>query len=275
MKKQIIKSKKLEKLGITHGTSTKSFGNIAMARDVDGRTDSNRLAFFGQLGIDIKKHLIIFPKLTHSSNVALVSSESERQGIISLDKNSPETKKVMEFRGINPPVDFIPNPEAGIDACVSKAERTFIAMMPADCAPIFIYDLATSYYALIHAGVLGAFSSIAANTIFCMEAWCSSKAENLVCYIGPSISAQAYKLKQSGLWNKVLKGRVDERTADNFDLKLFLRNQLINKGVNENNIEISPFCTAVNQDLFFSNYTVKSIKEKQMHGRHMAVTGKK
>jgi len=274
MNNQIIKSEKLNSQKITHGTSTKSFGNMSIARDLDGKARENRQKFFNELCIDSQECQIVFPKLKHSANVALISGDQQK-GVISLEQNSPEIIKLKKFSGINPPADFIADPETGIDACISNSKHLFIAMMPADCAPVFLFDPITKYYALVHAGVLGAFSKIASNTISCMKDWCSVKPENLICYIGPSISSNVYRLKESGLWNKVLKNEVSEKIADSFDLKLFLKDQLIKAGVLNQNIEICPLCTVINSDLLFSNYSVKSVEEKQAQGRHMSMIGQK
>ncbi len=274
MNNQIIKSEKLDNQRITHGISTKFFGNMSMLRDINGTACENQKKFFNTLGIDSKECQIFFPKLKHSANVALISS-SQQNGVIPLGQNSPEIIKLKKFSGINPPADFIADPETGIDACMSNSKHLFIAMMPADCAAIFLFDPVTNYYALIHAGVLGAFSKITLNTINCMTNWRSVKPKNLICYIGPSISSKVYKLKKSGLWNKVLKNEVSEKIAETFDLKLFLRDQLIEAGVRNENIEISPLCTATNNNLLFSNYSVKSVEKKQAQGRHMCVIGQK
>lgn len=274
MNNQIIKSRILNYYTIIHGTSTKTLGNMSLARDIDGEALKNLQIFFNKLGIDYENCQIIFPKLKHSANVALVS-KGQMSGVVSLEQNSSEILKLKKFSGINPPIDFIADPEEGIDACISNSKNLFIAMLPADCAPVFLFDPITDYYALIHAGVLGAFSKISLNTISCMSEWCSTKPENLICYIGPSISSKQYKLKESGLWNKVLKKRVDEKIAENFNLKYFLKDQLIGAGVKSKNIEICPLCTATNNDLFFSNYVAKSVEEKQLQGRHMSIIGLK
>jgi YfiH family protein len=271
----IIRSERLSGLGVINGTSTKEFGNMSLSRDIDGKAKENRLKFFDALGVSPERSEIVFPRLLHSANVALVEASGQRRGIVSLDQASPELLDLKKFSGINPPADFIGNPQEGIDACVIRSEHLFIAMMPADCAPVSLYDPTTGHYGMIHAGVLGAFSRIVPNTVRCMAEWCGTKPGDLVCYIGPAIGPEVYRLKQSGLWEKVLKGKVDEEVAEGFDLKLFLRDQLLEMGAQSDNIEVSPLCTATNHELLFSNYSAKSVDEKQRQGRHMSVIGKK
>ena len=273
MKNHLIKSQKLSVYNIINGTSTKFFGNMSLKRDLTGFAPINRRKFFDALGIDPKKCQIVMPTLKQSSNVALISNVGHK-GLTYLEQDSPEIIKLKKFPGLNVKVDFISDPEIGIDACISNSPDLFMAILPADCAPVFLFDCVTGYYALIHAGVLGAFSDVVPNTIDCMKSWCGTKTNNLIAYIGPAISAAAYDLKKSGLWQKVLKEVVDERLVDNFDLKLFLRDQLLELGVKDKNIEVSDLCTATNSDLLFSNYSAKSITEKQTQGRHMSLIGK-
>ncbi|MEI7451636.1 MAG: polyphenol oxidase family protein [Candidatus Falkowbacteria bacterium] len=273
MKNHVIKSQNLSVYNIIHGTSTKFFGNMSINRDLTGFTPINRQKFFDALGINPKKSQIIFPGLKQSSNIALIYNVGNK-GVTYLKQNSPEIVKLKKFPGLNSKVDFIADPESGIDACISNSPNLFIAILPADCAPVFLFDCVTGYYALIHAGVLGALSNIIFNTIKCLNEWCGTKTENLIAYIGPAISAASYDLKKSGLWHKVLREVVDEKIVENFDLKLFIQDQLLEIGVKEKNIEVSNLCTATNSDLLFSNYSAKSIAEKQSQGRHMSIIGK-
>ncbi len=274
MRENIIKAKLLDCPAITHGTSTKFFGNMSINRDTNGFAPINRAKFFTALGIDKQKSYIVFPKIKQSANVALISTTG-LSSITYLEQDSPAIIKLAKFPGINPPADYISNPEFGIDACISNSPHLFIAMLPADCAPVFLFDPVTGYYALVHAGVLGAFSGIVGNTINCLKTWCAVEAKNIIAYIGPAISATAYNLKSSGLWQQVLQDKVPAALAENFDLKLFLHQQLISAGVEDTNIEVSVLCTALSDDLFFSNYSAKTIEEKQTQGRHMSIIGKK
>jgi len=270
---QIITSHKLTEFKVVNGTSTKSFGNMSITRDLDDSARDNRGKFFNRLGIDHRSSVVLFPNLRHSANIALVS-RSRRNGCVDLTQRSPEIMRIKKMPGINPPKDYILHPESGIDACISKSDSLFIAMALADCAPVMFYDLITGCYALVHAGVLGAFSGIVKNTIKCMEDWCDAKPPNLICYIGPCITSRAYNLKKSGLWNVVLSNVVKKDVAENFDLKTFLSEEVKMAGLKKNNIEISPFCTATSEDMFFSNYRVASKAAKIKQGRHISIIGR-
>ena len=271
----IVQSSRFLKLGISHGTSTKSLGNMSLARDYDGKTSLNLKNVFRLIGVCEETDVVLFLNLTHSANIALVRKIPERKGKIVLSQESPEVVDIVKAEGIDPPRDYIPHPEKGIDACISNSTGLFLAVLPADCAPVFFYDPTNQYYAIAHAGVLGAFSGIVPRVIQCMQEWAGSKPENIECYIGPCISSSVYRLKSSGLWEKILQDRISCEEAEAFDLKEHLRAQLLRVGIAEANIELSNFCTGSDTGLFFSNYGTKAIEEKNKQGRIISLFGRK
>jgi YfiH family protein len=270
----VVESSLLTNQGIVNATSTKALGNMSISRDLDGSAQSNFANLMRVLNIDIERQSVLFPKLTHSSNVALVAAREGRTGRINIDQNSPEIVELARFEGINPPQDFIADPASGIDACISSSPDTFLAVLPADCAPVMIYDPKTGYYALAHSGVLGTFSGIVINTVNSMRQWCQTNPSDLVVYLGPCVTSKIYNLKLSGLWNKVLRDRVDADVAENFELKEYIKRQLLELGVLEANIETSRFCTGSDDQLFFSNYSAKTVEDKQKQGRHLSIVGR-
>lgn len=248
---------------------------MSFSRDVDGRAAEHYRELLNLLGIDEKEESVVFPNLKHSANVALLEKKAGRNGRILLDQNSPEVVRLAKYDGINPPRDFIPNPETGIDACISSSENFYLAILPADCAPVFIYDKRSGYYGIVHAGVLGAFSGIVRNTIECMRLWCRTEVSDLVCYIGPCITSRVYSLESSGLWEKVLKDVVNPAEARDFDLKSFLHAQLLQLGVRPSEIEESDLCTGSDTELFFSNYSARTVADKMSQGRTISIIGAK
>jgi hypothetical protein len=269
-----VESALLSAHGLMNATSTKVLGNMSFARDMDGTAPENFALLLDDLEIDAGKTAILFPKLTHSANVAQVAALPGRTGRILIDQYSPEVMKLAKFSGIDPPPHFIGDPGSGIDACISASFDTCLAILPADCAPVMLYDPVTGHYAIVHAGVLGAISGIVINTVNCMTSWCGTNPSDLVCYIGPCVTSDIYVLKLSGLWNTVLKEKIDERVAENFDLKEYIVKQLVDLGVPVPRIETSGFCTGRDAHLFFSNYSAKTDEEKRIQGRHLSLIGR-
>lgn len=270
----IVESLRLSKMGIVNATSTKKLGNMSVARDSDETAQVNFNNLLKLLKINPSTQTILFPELTHSANVALVANDLTRKGKILINQQSPEVKQLAIFEGINPPKDFIANSASGIDACISNSLDMFIAILPADCAPVMLYDPVTKYYAMVHSGVLGTFSGIVINTINSMISWCGTNPSDVICYLGPCVTSKFYRLKKSGLWNSVLKDKITQQVAEHFELKDYIKSQLLNTGVLNENISVSQFCTGTNNELFYSNYSVKTIAEKQKQGRHISIIGK-
>ena len=180
---------------------------------------------------------IISPKQTHSSNVCIVSDEvfeyPETDGLI-LTKNGA------------------------------------IALNFADCTPLIFFD--GKIAAISHAGWRGTASKIAQKTVDIMVNELHSDIRNIKCAIGPAISLCCYNV-QEDVKDKLLstvkdtKNLYEIRNSEIFvDLKNINKQQLIEQGISPENIDVCPYCTVCNNDLFFSYR-----KENATTNRHSAL----
>jgi polyphenol oxidase len=160
----------------------------------------------------------------------------------------------------------------GYDAIITNKQELLLAVSTADCTPIIIYDCSNKVIAAIHAGWKGTSSKLVDKTLKCMEVNCNTKPENCIAYIGPCIDECSFE--------------VDGDVADNFadeykrydeiknkyfvNLKEANKVQLINLGVKEEYIEVSPYDTYTRTDLFFSHR-----KENGVTGRMWTAIGLK
>lgn len=140
----------------------------------------------------------------------------------------------------------------------------------ADCTPLIFYDGNIS--AITHAGWRGTAGTIAKITAEKMVSEFSSKPENIRCAIGPAISICCYNVK-SDVFEKLLStvdnsdGLYEKRNDEIYvDLKNINKRQLTEFGLNPENIDVCPYCTVCNNDLFFSYR-----KENGTTNRHSAV----
>lgn len=156
------------------------------------------------------------------------------------------------------------------DAIILTNKEQSACLNFADCTPVIIYDKENNIAAVIHAGWRGTAQSIAQKTGLKMQKEFNSKPQNLSAVIGPAISMCCYnvgdevytKLKEtvsdfSGLYN------INDNNIY-IDLKGINKKQLNDIGIN--NIDICPFCTCCNNDMFFSYR-----KENGTSNRHNAV----
>lgn len=166
------------------------------------------------------------------------------------------------------------------DALISDIPDVLVGVKTADCVPVLIGDPRTGAFAAVHAGWRGTAQSIVQKAISELHDVYGSRAEDLVCAIGPAAGCGQYEVGQD----------VIDLFAANFpesekyfvgtrghhalvDLKQANRDQLIESGVSSEKISISPLCTMTRSDLFFS-YRIEK-KKFGRTGRLLSVIGKK
>lgn len=140
----------------------------------------------------------------------------------------------------------------------------------ADCTPLIFYDRKQNIGAVSHAGWRGTAGKIGVVTVEKMVNEFGSKKENIQAVIGPAISMCCYNVGED-VYEK-LKATVSndrglfEFKNDNIfvDLKNINRQQLEEIGIE--NIDVCPYCTVCDNDMFFSYR-----KENASTNRHSAV----
>jgi polyphenol oxidase len=156
------------------------------------------------------------------------------------------------------------------DAIFTDKANVFLVVSVADCIPIFLYEPEKKIIASIHAGWNGTVAGITENCINIMIEECEIDPAKLIAYIGPGISQENYEVgEEVGIFfdddvKKSMNGKYY------VDLKKENVNQLLSKGVKEENIEVSPYCTFKAEDLFHSHR-----RDRGKTGRMFGVIGMK
>ena len=176
---------------------------------------------------------ILTPEQTHSDHIATVDEREEYPDTDGLILAEPDTAIYLRF---------------------------------ADCTPLVFYDPKHNVAAISHAGWRGTAARIGVKTVAKMIMNYSSRVYDLIAVIGPAISMCCYEVsddvkKQLLSTAKNTKGLYKER---NVDLKKINARQLEEIGVHT--IDICPYCTSCNNDLFYSYRKENGTKE-----RHFAV----
>lgn len=182
----------------------------------------------------IRKYLkikeLVSPSQTHSDNINFAQINTE---------NYPDT-----------------------DALILNNFEQAIFLNFADCTPIILYDNKQNIGAISHAGWRGTVQKIAPKTITKMN----SNPKDITAIIGPAIGICCYEVGED-VFNQL------KNTVNNFkglyeghkvNLKAINARQLEEIGVED--IDICPYCTSCNNDLFFSYR-----KENGTTNRHSAV----
>ncbi|CAN5758491.1 peptidoglycan editing factor PgeF [soil metagenome] len=166
------------------------------------------------------------------------------------------------------------------DALISNLENVLVGVKTADCVPVLFGDKRTKAFAAIHAGWRGTANSIVKNTFKKMRQIYGTKAEDLICAIGPAACGKNYEVGQDVIdafeENFSTSGNLFTKTREEhalIDLHLASKEQILSIGVLSQNIFIAPLCTMERTDLFFSYRVEKKLYGKT--GRLMSVIGLK
>lgn len=175
---------------------------------------------------------IISPLQTHSDHIAIVDSSD----------NYPDTDGLI----------------------ITNTDDT-IYLKFADCTPLIFYAPIKKVGAVSHAGWRGTAAKISVKTIYKMKSL-GCKIEDIIALIGPAISVCCYEVSEE-VRDKLLETVSDTNglfSGRNVDLKNINARQLEEAGIK--NIDICPYCTSCNNDLFYSYR-----KENGTPNRHYAV----
>lgn len=159
------------------------------------------------------------------------------------------------------------------DALITNTKGLFLVISVADCLPVMLYDKTKSVIADIHSGWRGTAAGIVPNTIAKMRAEFNTSPEDLIAFAGPCIGKEKFEVGAEvaeQFDKKYVYPHTLSKNTEKFyiDLKSVVKDQLLDAGVLEQNIEISPYCTYTEEDKFHSYR-----RDKDKSGRMFAVIG--
>ena len=199
------------------GSSAPYFFNMSFSvGDDENAVNDNRRLFFESIGIDPRN--IVYQKQVHGDKISYIT----RGGLI-----GESDAMITDKRGIG------------------------LAVSVADCVPVLLYDPFKKIIAAVHSGWRGIQKKILLKTLNKLKEY-GSQVENLVAYIGPSISKNIYEV------GKEVAELFDKKYLDEREHKLYLDvagvnyDILINTGVKKINIQNSKLCTYAMKDIFHS-----------------------
>jgi purine-nucleoside/S-methyl-5'-thioadenosine phosphorylase / adenosine deaminase len=172
---------------------------------------------------------------THSANICIVDEGVRGSGRVNYSNSIKNT-----------------------DALIIRNSKILINIHLADCVPIAVFDIEKKIGALIHAGWRGTAHLITHKTIEYMNKELKCHPENMIAGIGPSIGSCCFEISKgtadalSHSFN--YSPQIIDRDSGNYraDLKQANREQLINAGLSQINIESADICTCCSKDDFYS-----------------------
>ena len=154
------------------------------------------------------------------------------------------------------------------DALITNQKNVMLTILTADCVPILLFDTKQKVIAVVHAGWKGTEQRIVYKTIEKMKEVFNSNSQDILASIAPSIGKCCYEVE----WNvakhfkDIENAYEDKGEKKMLDLPYINKFQLLQAGIDKNNIELSKICTACEVENYFSYR-----KEKGCSGRFMSM----
>ena len=209
------------------GFSKGKYGEFNINRycgDEEEAISKNRQALCTLLGIS--DNLLLMPHQVHLTEIAVINEQ--------LDAN-------LE----------------GVDALMTNVPGVCIGVSTADCIPVLLYDPVQHAVCAIHAGWRGTVQRIVEKAVLRMGAVYGSHAEDIVAQIGPGIHLESFEVGDE-VYEAFANEGFDMNTISkkyekwHIDLPECNRQQLLGAGVPARNITVSPVCTFMQSDSYFS-----------------------
>ncbi len=237
---------KLAKAGVKHGFSTRLGGvskehlgsmNLSFHRqDNEDDVRENHRRFGKAIGYDETR--MVFSDQVHLTNIKKVTEEDIGKGI-TVDTDIIE-----------------------IDGLVTNVPNIPLITFYADCVPLFFYDRENKVIAMAHSGWKGTVAKIGNKMIEYMASEYGSKAENIICAVGPSICQDCYEVSedvalefQRNFTEIQYNDFIINKGNGKYQLDLHKANKyiLLDAGILEENLDVTDICTCCNSEFLFSH----------------------
>ena len=138
------------------------------------------------------------------------------------------------------------------DAMITDKKNLGLAISTADCAAIFIFDKKNKVIAGVHSGWRGSEKKILLKTLIKLNEMFDSNPDNLLAYVGPSITKMNYEVGKevAVLFEKKYRIPFDEKYC--LDVSQVNQDILLNFGLKKSNIQVSSLCTYEHKNLLHS-----------------------
>jgi len=156
------------------------------------------------------------------------------------------------------------------DALITTIPGLFLRVLTADCSPILIWSNEDSIVAAVHSGWQGSELNILGQTLNLMKTDLGAKADSLRIALGPALTREKFEVGPEFSDKFAPDYLTPKRESDRFlfDNNAYLRDTAIDFGVPENQVEILPYCSYKDDELFFSHR-----RDGGTTGRMMSVIG--
>ena len=150
------------------------------------------------------------------------------------------------------------------DGIATSKSGLAVAILVADCVPVFVFDRDFSAMGLAHAGRRGTQGGITTNLIKQITSTFDLVPSQLVLALGPSIGPCCYELDSTTASLLPRRFIIEREGRVFFDLWSANATQALEEGILEENIILPPACTCCKKDTFFSHRAQQGKTGRQM-----------
>jgi YfiH family protein len=138
------------------------------------------------------------------------------------------------------------------DGLITAEKNLWLAVVVADCIPLMLVDTRRHVVAALHAGWRGTAGRIAERGLDLLRTNFGTERSDVKAFIGPSAGVCCYEVGEEvfSLFSDAVLLR--NNGSVHLDLKKENKRQLLEAGVPDEQIEVSPHCTICAPDLFHS-----------------------
>lgn len=145
------------------------------------------------------------------------------------------------------------------DALITSVPGIAVGVETADCVPVLLFDPVTPAVAAVHAGWKSTVKKIVQKTVHRMHEEFGSEAARLIALIGPAIGPECYEVDEPvmgrvrdafSFWSEVSIPRGNDHWS--LDLVTANRLELLQIGLDKQNVHVLGLCTSCRRDRFYS-----------------------
>ena len=183
-------------------------------------------------------------------NIALKKLHLEKSSLKTVKQT--HSNKVLEISNYNL------NKKIECDGMITQDTNISLAILTADCCPIFIFDIDSKFIACLHAGWRGVYKNIVKNAFKKINR-IQPNNKKIISIIGPCLDKNNFEvdknfkikfLKKNPLYNSFFED-IAVKNKSLFNMRALIKQQLIDENIH--NIEDIKEDTYSNVDLFFSH----------------------
>lgn len=220
--------------------------NLNFTRGDDEEKVRRNYELFGK-ATGLRTENMVMAKQTHTTNVLRVNESHMGMGIVR-ERNFDD-----------------------IDGLITDCPGVVLVTAYADCVPLYFVDTVHKAIGLSHSGWRGTVNNMAGVTVNKMEKEFGTNPADLVAFVGPSICVNCYevgadvadefaKAYKSEVFDGILSIKDEKNMKFRLNLHEANRKNLLNAGLNPDNIMVTDVCTCCNPDILYSHRASRGLR---------------